>query len=110
MLFFHTLGIPQLILLTHVDQVCLAVQKDLKDVYSSQTVQDKVLTRACLNYHIYNAYVVGRGLYVLKWPSQFCMLLKINALLSRFLLSNSILQSKTLNSLNIYLGHCYCLA
>ncbi|XP_053542523.1 interferon-induced protein 44-like [Ictalurus punctatus] len=36
------LGIPQLILLTHVDQVCLAVQKDLKDVYSSQTVQDKM--------------------------------------------------------------------
>ncbi|KAB5517140.1 hypothetical protein PHYPO_G00185980 [Pangasianodon hypophthalmus] len=34
--------IPQLILLTHVDQVCLAVQKDLKDVYSSRAVQDKM--------------------------------------------------------------------
>ncbi|MCJ8749951.1 hypothetical protein PDJAM_G00193450 [Pangasius djambal] len=36
------LGIPQLILLTHVDQVCPAVQEDLKYVYSSRTVQDKM--------------------------------------------------------------------
>ncbi|KAM9495812.1 interferon-induced protein 44-like [Clarias gariepinus] len=36
------LGIPQLILLTHVDQVSLAVQKDLSDVYYSLTVQNKM--------------------------------------------------------------------
>ncbi|KAM9495811.1 interferon-induced protein 44-like [Clarias gariepinus] len=36
------LGIPQVILLTHVDQVCPAVQDDLKHIYSSQTVKDKM--------------------------------------------------------------------
>ncbi|KAF5893755.1 interferon-induced protein 44-like, partial [Clarias magur] len=35
------LGIPQLIVLTHVDQVCLAVKENLKNVYSSRTVQEK---------------------------------------------------------------------
>lgn len=38
----HPTGIPQLILLTHVDQVCPSVQKDLKDIYSSHTVQNIV--------------------------------------------------------------------
>ncbi|XP_053499786.1 interferon-induced protein 44-like [Ictalurus furcatus] len=36
------LGIPQLILLTHVEQVCPTVQEDLKYVYSSRTMQDKM--------------------------------------------------------------------
>ncbi|KAM9496676.1 interferon-induced protein 44-like [Clarias gariepinus] len=36
------LGIPQLIVLTHVDQVCVAVKENLKNVYSSRTVQDKM--------------------------------------------------------------------
>lgn len=39
----HSTGIPQLIILTHVDQVCPAVEEDVKHVYSSRTVQDKVL-------------------------------------------------------------------
>ncbi|XP_047674996.1 interferon-induced protein 44-like [Tachysurus fulvidraco] len=42
------LGIPQLVLLTHVDQVCLAVQKDVKDVYSSRPVQKKMQKAATL--------------------------------------------------------------
>ncbi|KAF5893761.1 interferon-induced protein 44-like, partial [Clarias magur] len=36
------LGIAQLILLTHVDQLSLALQEDLSDVYSSLTVQNKM--------------------------------------------------------------------
>ncbi|KAF4092092.1 hypothetical protein AMELA_G00017000 [Ameiurus melas] len=36
------LGIPQLILLTHVEQVCPTVQEELKYVYSTRTVQDKM--------------------------------------------------------------------
>lgn len=44
----HSTGIPQLILLTHVDQVCPAVEEDVKYVYSSRTVQDKVLTQIAL--------------------------------------------------------------
>ncbi|XP_062857192.1 interferon-induced protein 44-like [Trichomycterus rosablanca] len=35
-------GIPQLIVLTHVDQVCQAVQEDVKFVYSSRIVQQKM--------------------------------------------------------------------
>ncbi|XP_060739933.1 interferon-induced protein 44-like isoform X1 [Tachysurus vachellii] len=42
------LGIPQLVLLTHVDQVCLAVQKDVMDVYSSRPVQEKMQKAATL--------------------------------------------------------------
>lgn len=41
-------GIPQLILLTHVDKVCPAVEEDVKYVYSSRTVQDKVVTQLAL--------------------------------------------------------------
>ncbi|KAI5627753.1 interferon-induced protein 44-like, partial [Silurus asotus] len=36
------LGIPQLILLTHVDQVCPAVQENVTHVYSSRNVQEKM--------------------------------------------------------------------
>ncbi|KAL7872512.1 hypothetical protein SRHO_G00074950 [Serrasalmus rhombeus] len=36
------LGIPQLILLTHVDQVCLAVKESMMSVYSSRVVQEKM--------------------------------------------------------------------
>ncbi|XP_046729261.1 interferon-induced protein 44-like isoform X2 [Silurus meridionalis] len=36
------LGIPLLILLTHVDQVCPAVQENLMHVYSSRNVQEKM--------------------------------------------------------------------
>lgn len=42
MFFLRPPGIPQLVLLTHVDQVCPSVQEDLKYVYFSQIVQDKV--------------------------------------------------------------------
>uniref|UniRef100_A0A3B4CG87 TLDc domain-containing protein n=1 Tax=Pygocentrus nattereri TaxID=42514 RepID=A0A3B4CG87_PYGNA len=35
------LGIPQLILLTHVDQVCCAVKESMMSVYSSRVVQEK---------------------------------------------------------------------
>ncbi|XP_076128355.1 interferon-induced protein 44-like isoform X2 [Alosa pseudoharengus] len=38
----HDLDVPQIVLLTHVDQVCHAVQEDVKYVYSSRTVKDKV--------------------------------------------------------------------
>ncbi|XP_076872596.1 interferon-induced protein 44-like [Brachyhypopomus gauderio] len=34
------LGIPQLILLTHIDKVCHAVHEDVKFVYSSRTLQE----------------------------------------------------------------------
>ncbi|KAL6485586.1 hypothetical protein MHYP_G00049780 [Metynnis hypsauchen] len=36
------LGIPQLILLTHVDQVCCAVKENMMSVYSSRVVQEKM--------------------------------------------------------------------
>ncbi|XP_053542488.1 interferon-induced protein 44 isoform X1 [Ictalurus punctatus] len=36
------MGIPQLILLTHVDQVCPVVEDDVKYVYSSRALQDKM--------------------------------------------------------------------
>ncbi|KAG7331764.1 hypothetical protein KOW79_005733 [Hemibagrus wyckioides] len=42
------LGIPQLVLLTNVDQVSLAVQEDVKDVYSSRPVQEKMQKAATL--------------------------------------------------------------
>ncbi|TSL47546.1 Interferon-induced protein 44 [Bagarius yarrelli] len=42
------LGIPQLVLLTHVDRVCLGVQKDVKDVYYSQAVQEKMQKAATM--------------------------------------------------------------
>lgn len=34
--------IPQVVLLTHVDQVCHAIQEDVKFVYSSRILQEKV--------------------------------------------------------------------
>uniref|UniRef100_A0A4W4EXK3 G domain-containing protein n=1 Tax=Electrophorus electricus TaxID=8005 RepID=A0A4W4EXK3_ELEEL len=36
------LGVPQLILLTHVDQVCPIAKEDVKYVYSSRSLQEKV--------------------------------------------------------------------
>uniref|UniRef100_A0A3B1JRA7 G domain-containing protein n=1 Tax=Astyanax mexicanus TaxID=7994 RepID=A0A3B1JRA7_ASTMX len=36
------MGIPQLILLTHVDLVCCAVKEDVKYVYSSRALQEKM--------------------------------------------------------------------
>nr|XP_029532377.1 interferon-induced protein 44-like isoform X2 [Oncorhynchus nerka] len=36
------LDIPQVVLLTHVDQVCHAVQEDVKFVYSSRILQEKM--------------------------------------------------------------------
>ncbi|XP_076129028.1 interferon-induced protein 44-like isoform X2 [Alosa pseudoharengus] len=36
------LDVPQIVLLTHVDQVCHAVQEDVKYVYTSRTVKDKM--------------------------------------------------------------------
>ncbi|KAK6297496.1 hypothetical protein J4Q44_G00320790 [Coregonus suidteri] len=36
------LDIPQVVLLTHVDQVCHAVQEDVKFVYSSRMLQEKM--------------------------------------------------------------------
>ncbi|XP_076129025.1 interferon-induced protein 44-like [Alosa pseudoharengus] len=38
----HYLDVPQIVLLTHVDQVCHAVQEDVKYVYTSRTVKDKM--------------------------------------------------------------------
>ncbi|KAK3522528.1 hypothetical protein QTP86_019021 [Hemibagrus guttatus] len=42
------LSIPQLVLLNNMDQVSLAVQKDLKDVYSSRPVRGKMQKAATL--------------------------------------------------------------
>eukprot|EP00063_Salmo_salar_P086109 XP_014060944.1 PREDICTED: interferon-induced protein 44-like [Salmo salar] len=36
------IDIPQVVLLTHVDQVCHAVQEDVKFVYSSRILQEKM--------------------------------------------------------------------
>ncbi|XP_076872595.1 interferon-induced protein 44-like [Brachyhypopomus gauderio] len=40
------LGVPRLILLTHVDQVCSTVEEDVKHVYSSRTLQEKMQNAA----------------------------------------------------------------
>ncbi|XP_076872594.1 interferon-induced protein 44-like [Brachyhypopomus gauderio] len=42
------LGVSQLILLTHVDQVCSTVEEDVKHVYSSRTLQEKMQNAAQL--------------------------------------------------------------
>lgn len=44
----HFTGIAQLIVLTHVDQVCPEAEEDVKYTYSSRTVQDKVLIEMTL--------------------------------------------------------------
>ncbi|XP_039598655.1 interferon-induced protein 44-like, partial [Polypterus senegalus] len=36
------LGVPQVALLTHTDEVCNSVDEDVKNIYQSQVVQDKV--------------------------------------------------------------------
>ncbi|XP_048105696.1 interferon-induced protein 44-like [Alosa alosa] len=38
----YYLDVPQIVLLTHVDQVCHTVQEDVKYVYTSRTVKDKM--------------------------------------------------------------------
>lgn len=39
---FCSLGVHQVALLTHVDQVCLQTAKDITGVYESRTIQDVV--------------------------------------------------------------------
>lgn len=41
-LFDCSPDVPQIVLLTHVDEVCHAVQEDVKYVYSSCIIKDKV--------------------------------------------------------------------
>ncbi|KAF4092090.1 hypothetical protein AMELA_G00016980 [Ameiurus melas] len=76
------LGIPQLILLTHVEQVCPTVQEDLKYVYSSRTVQDKMQKAAELV-----GFPVSYVLPVMNYVSQLTVDSKTDILLLSVVMS-----------------------
>ncbi|XP_066532489.1 interferon-induced protein 44-like isoform X2 [Hoplias malabaricus] len=80
------LGIPQLILLTHVDQVCDAVKEDVKNVYSSRTLREKMQKAAEL---------VGLPLSYVLPVKNYISMLSVDRSTDILLLSvvNSVLQA-----------------
>lgn len=67
---FPSLDVPQLVLLTHVDEVCHAVNMDVRYVYTSRIVQKKVwpIPTEVTGFH---SLLLPLLHYSILWPSSF---------------------------------------